>query len=390
MLAPPAGVLDDPKRTLMEYGFYLKYSYWSWQRIFWHFVNPLRGDWRGYHDYDGLSNYMGEFKDYPKNDPAPKFLTFTAANFSLPEVMKTTNMDVPFIVKGLAFDLMEKFTYDYVYETFDQGDFTFQTGKFESLLNVPDNNTTPEGGNIKWHKKPPMPFREGLREMNETKDLYIRFDFAMAKRNPELNEALKEAIGRVGPAFKNFVGEYDAMNTPCFLGMGDLAKTTQHQAVTDSWFFQVHGRKKWVVVPPVYSPYMKPVYTSIHAMGSILPLYKEAMGIPKLEVWVEPGDLFYFPGWWWHEVHNEGEFNLGCGVRPFKNLMRVFKSAAFPPATFPSHTLGTNLAVIPSVFKVLYDNIDLYSAIMGKFENFNYKNHENWWRHKNPTKKNGL
>ena len=65
------------------------------------------------------------------------------------------------------------------------------------------------------------------------------------------------------------------------------------------------------------------------------------MNIPNVEIVVEAGDLLYFPAFWWHEVHNEGKLNLGCGLRPRNEAgVQAFKNILAPSTTFPTGTIG--------------------------------------------------
>jgi len=358
------GGLDIP-RILSEYRYWLKLVFWSWYRI-------INETWL-YSDYAGLVDAMGKFKTFPKNDAPLTYLTYTRDNFTLEDVYEKTNMDIPFIVKNFA-PVIAKFNYDYVMETFQDDEYNFEVGHVDPDL--PENCTSRSEVIM---ERVQYPLKKGLKKMKETKDLYLRFAQTLTQNNPEFDEALIDAIDSIGPMFPKLIGQMPNANRLCFIGMGEKSKTIQHNAITDNWFLQASGRKRWVLVPPQYTPYMKAIFTNTIAMGSLLPIYKEEMGIPVVEIISEPGDLLFFPGFWWHEVNNEGEFNFGCGVRPRENIARLFKSLIFPPVTFPSGCLGVYLGLFPSAMKVIYENFPIAKLLTGDVGSFDAKNHQKWW-----------
>lgn len=351
-------------RAVAEYNYWGQLSYWSWFRV-------LTGEWV-YEDYHGLVDIVGPMESYPRNDPALHYITYTRENFTLEAAYEATKMDIPFIVKGFATDYLGKFEYDYILDTFNDDEYGFEVGAVED--SVAENRTQ----RLKFERVKKN-LKDGLREMRETENLYLRFAQTLAPNNPEFDEALIKSIERIGPLFPELVGHLPNANRLCFIGMGEKSKTTQHNAITDNWFLQVAGAKRWVITSPEYTPYMKAIFTNTIALGSLLPLYKEKMGIPVLEIVSEPGDLFFFPAFWWHEVNNQGALNFGCGIRPRENIFRIFKSVIFPPATFPSGTLGVNLGLFPSALKIIAQNFPLRSILTGSADGFDAAKHQKWW-----------
>jgi len=359
LLAPPELNIN---RAITEYGFWLKFWSWSWYRV------PT-GKW-DYDDYGGLADHVGTFDNYPKNDAAIRYNTYSRENFTLSK----EDLRVPFIVKGFATDRLEKFDYDYIMKNFGDENYRFQIGHNDP---DPENPTKP----VDFLRKI-VSLKAGMKEMKKTRDLYIRFSNMLALNNPEFDQALIDSITRIGPVFQELVGEIPNLNRFCFMGYGNKSKTNQHNAFTDNWFLQVSGQKRWVIVPPAYTPYMKVRFTNTVAMGSLLPIYnKTAMSIPSLEIITEPGDLMYFPGFWWHEVHNEGAFNFGCGLRPREAVFYMLKSILVPTVSAPG-TMGIYIGLLPQLVEAIYQQMKKNTNLMDVFRKHvvvDEKNIQKWW-----------
>lgn len=105
-----------------------------------------------------------------------------------------------------------------------------------------------------------------------------------------------------------------------FLG-GEGSGSSLHCAVGGNFFFNVYGKKKWVLINPKYTPFLKS--TPAEHFGFVISgedlenpsSVRWNNLIPKYEVILNPGDVLYIPPWWWHYVHNETNFTIGCAVR---------------------------------------------------------------------------
>jgi hypothetical protein len=111
-----------------------------------------------------------------------------------------------------------------------------------------------------------------------------------------------------------------------------------HCAAGGNFFHMVAGRKRWVLVGPEHSFAMYPTIgrsrksaifcSPINSESyegeqeELYPLYK---WVPKYVVVLEPGDILFVPGWWWHEVKNIG---LTIGV-PFRSWCVGGRNAFF-------------------------------------------------------------
>jgi hypothetical protein len=105
-----------------------------------------------------------------------------------------------------------------------------------------------------------------------------------------------------------------------FMG-GPKTGSSLHCAVAGNFFFNIYGRKRWVLIDPAHTALMRATPArdfSFVISGHDL---ESAAGqhfldvVPKYEVILEPGDLLYVPPWWWHYVKNESDFTIACAVR---------------------------------------------------------------------------
>lgn len=86
------------------------------------------------------------------------------------------------------------------------------------------------------------------------------------------------------------------------------ARSDVHSAVGCNMFRMITGRKKWWLIPPSQTPYVRPALNpngfSAHTLTKV---GKEDGGVPtdnmeKLErytVVLEPGDVLLNPAWFW-------------------------------------------------------------------------------------------
>jgi len=114
-----------------------------------------------------------------------------------------------------------------------------------------------------------------------------------------------------------------------FMG-GPGTGSSLHCAVGGNFFFNVHGRKKWVLIHPKYSKFLKSTPSkdfefviSGYDMENQSEILKK---IPKYEVILEPGDVLYVASWWWHYVKNMTDFTIGCSVRDHSAYWQSFKN----------------------------------------------------------------
>lgn len=113
--------------------------------------------------------------------------------------------------------------------------------------------------------------------------------------------------------------------------MGGLGTgSSLHCAVASNFFFNVHGKKKWVLIHPKYSKYLKSMPSKgfeFAISGYNIEEPSEILEkIPKYEVILEPGDVLYNAPWFWHYVKNITDFTIGCAIRDHTTYQQSFKN----------------------------------------------------------------
>jgi hypothetical protein len=92
---------------------------------------------------------------------------------------------------------------------------------------------------------------------------------------------------------------------------GPNTSTSLHCAGVSNLYLQAHGRKKWVLVAPRFTPFMYPALSKGLNWQSRVdfrqpdcdecPLYRY---VDRYETVLEPGDILWNPPWVWHGVMN--------------------------------------------------------------------------------------
>lgn len=128
------------------------------------------------------------------------------------------------------------------------------------------------------------------------------------KRNPELiNFAGLKQIEAI-------IGANKVMKSELFMG-GAGSGSNYHRACIDNFFMMLEGKKSWHLVDPRQMVAMAPEVgrrrgasvmsseiATAHLNKNKHPLYSK---IDVQTVTLEPGDLFFNPNSWWHEVKND-------------------------------------------------------------------------------------
>ena len=112
------------------------------------------------------------------------------------------------------------------------------------------------------------------------------------------------------------------------------------------------------------------------------------MGLQVVTMESDPGDLLYFPGFWWHEVHNKGEhMNFGCGIRPRESVARLL-GLFNPIAAKPSGSFGAYLVLWPDALRVIYNSLPKkMSGLFPSLDDFDPAKHNKWWSAKGKEQK---
>jgi len=299
----------------------------------------------------GLRNVIGH-GECPENEPWPTYLTYTKENFtSLADIARETNMEVPFLIKGL-FPEVEVMDYDFLLENFADAPYTFERG----AAKVKKDNPEDEARFKVQHEE--MTLHPALWDMkyNRSEPLYLRFSGNIVADNDVLADALEKGIDRFGKDYDRLVGPYKNSRKFCFVGYGNEAKTLSHNAVHDNYFIQISGAKRWRLVAPGMIPYMKPLFGRTAAFTTGYTYVQDDSCVPHVDVISAAGDFLYFPSLWWHEVHHADDiFQFGCGIRPFDNIRRVFMNIAFPLTSMPGDAWGGYSMLFPRLLDVASD-----------------------------------
>lgn len=301
---------------------------------------------------DECEEFLTEMMNNPqleKIQPPPHLTYDIKSNFSIDRLMADTdNLKLPFIITGFNDNGLEK------YKTFDS-----------AKANLADKNYSFEvlepGSKKNFAESMELPLHDAMDRMKLQRDLYLRFSVNLALDNPPLDEAMvdildqtkvKESLHFDGPTY----GTTPRVGRLCFLGYGS-GFTALHNAWMDNWFVQVAGEKTWRIVAPEYAPYISvkamPVTPANKASISNIP---DDSPLPYLDFTTRPGDLFYFPAFWWHEVFNVGEdMNVGCGYRPMVlTLKQVSSRVAIPPLAAHQNIFKNYLTALPSIARKIY------------------------------------
>jgi len=107
----------------------------------------------------------------------------------------------------------------------------------------------------------------------------------------------------------------------------------------DNLHVMVHGRKKWIVIPPggsndVYFPHARlasPVlhFSPVDAEHPDLGRFPRFQQVSRMEFVLEPGEVVFIPTGWWHHVRSlEPSVSLNFfWLRPFANALALRRYA---------------------------------------------------------------
>ena len=187
-----------------------------------------------------------------------------------------------------------------------------------------------------------------IDELGKDKNNYLRFA-RFIDEDPELRkdinvswlERFKSKFAR-GGYFYLFMGE-------------EGSKTDMHNAIIQSLFIQVKGKKKWTIYEPNERIFLNTLadrrpYFYTEANPNVLddpefPLLKYPI---RYEIILDEGDVLWFPSFYWHHVQNLTE-NIGV----------TYKFTEFEKSFRVSKVLSTLffLATKPTLIQSMYYNI---------------------------------
>ena len=157
---------------------------------------------------------------------------------------------------------------------------------------------------------------ENMRNNNQK--LYINNVTEIFMKHPELvNDLNIDIIKNIDQS----VNSQSWLKMNLFLG-GPGTGSSLHCAVAGNFFFNIYGKKKWILIDSKYAKYFK--MTPSKHFGFVISGYdledleqiQTFNGlIPMYEVILEPGDCLFVPPWVLHYVKNETDFTIGVAVR---------------------------------------------------------------------------
>lgn len=151
---------------------------------------------------------------------------------------------------------------------------------------------------------------------NPQKKMYINNVTSIFMDNPTLVDDMSlDIIKRTGSQLNK--NTWKMINF--FMGEKGTGSSL-HCAAGGNFFFNIHGKKKWILIDPKYYMFLKS--TPAKDLSFVIsgrdmedPHDNVLTALPKHEIILEPGDVLYNAPWWWHYVKNESDFTIGCAVR---------------------------------------------------------------------------
>jgi len=257
-----------------------------------------------------------------------------------PETKKLLRMDLPIMTvgpnntinKAMFMQLtnnkrrpvvLKKFFADSTACTKWSSDFFAQTYGETKLLTIAKNDNFKGSAYTPFNQKLDCQYiklSDSIRNMVNATDkaTYINNVTEIFSLHPELIDDLD--LDRL-ESIDTSINSKSWLKVNLFMG-GPRTGSSLHCAAGGNFFFNVAGQKKWVLVDPSYSNCMHATpekafsfVISGHDIETLEEFGTHNAVIPKYEVILEPGDMLYIPPWWWHYVHNETDFTIGCAIR---------------------------------------------------------------------------
>ena len=153
--------------------------------------------------------------------------------------------------------------------------------------------------------KTPMHFHEFIDKVvaaGRSNDIYLT-----GNNYGKSFEALKPLYDELGILGDGWL-DMQKLSGDMFLWIGPAGTITNaHHDLRDNLFVQIHGRKKFRLVPALQVPY---IYNKVHVFSEMnllkpdVKMYPEFANATPIDVIVNPGDCLYVPVGWWHAVES--------------------------------------------------------------------------------------
>jgi hypothetical protein len=206
-----------------------------------------------------------------------------------------------------------------------------------------------------------MSLRDIVANLDSPKGGYARF-VPILNNHPELyqdfdTQWLAQRIARDGRVkLWNQTGKGKSLRSHLFIG-AKTKKTEIHCALTNNFFINVYGKKRWFIVSPAANPLIySPVNWGPGVFGTEVsptdpddgrhPLWRY---VDMYEVVLEPGDILFNPPFWWHHVTNMTE-SVAIGIRWY-DLRTAMKASA-------TQNVLSFLATNPTMYEAVKNAVD--------------------------------
>ena len=170
--------------------------------------------------------------------------------------------------------------------------------------------------------------------------IYINNDNTIFSNYPQLFNDIKDKFYDLINTLQNS-GLRNIHIANLFIGYNTPDKvkgSNTHCGGSGNFFCMIKGSKKWTLVDPKYSVFLKGRVSEsgIHAQ-TLLDMPDTDISndppileyLPRYEIVLEPGDILWNAPWWWHRIRNVNDgLNIGLAIRNNKvtklNLLNNF------------------------------------------------------------------
>lgn len=181
---------------------------------------------------------------------------------------------------------------------------------------------------------------QGFYENMDSSNIYINNNNTIFSNYPELFDDIKDRFYDFINTLKNS-GLRNIHIANLFIGYNtsdNMKGSNTHCGGSGNFFCMIKGCKKWTLIDPKYSIFLKGrvSQSGIHAQ-TLMDLPDTDISVepeilrhlPRYEIVLEPGDILWNAPWWWHRISNMNDgLNIGLAIRNNKvtklNLLNNF------------------------------------------------------------------
>jgi len=212
-----------------------------------------------------------------------------------------------------------------LFKNFTRGRLDFMRSK-DYIFNELDNDVYQFYKETTFGGKVDLPLHEGFKKMIDGERILLRGSVTFTKETQPFWRDIKTIIDdfyQAYPIAKKYVKMMGSTTTNSFVHWSNWYHTTLHKGIAQACFLQVANTKVWHFVHNRYTPVMDcwnsapGMTTSGHCCWDSDRFAEIRKRLNVITVMSEPGDLIYFPVYWWHEVEllNPDEFGMMLGFR---------------------------------------------------------------------------